>query len=303
MSTKTLQAYHIDLYQFLCFLELNRKSSKVIGVDKFIIRQYMETLAKWKPRTIKRKIASLKAMFNYLEFEDHIAISPFRKMRIRLKQPTYLPVVLDQHEVKKVFQEVYNRQTNIVNKYCYKYAAATRDLAVLEMLFATGIRVSELCSLQVSNIDLKTGVVRIIGKGDKERIIQVINQEARIALIEYFWLFQGAIEQTQYFFINRLGNPLSSQSVRYMIRDYTSSAGLAKHVTPHTFRHTFATLLLEADVDIKYIQHFLGHSSIMTTQIYTHVSREQERKLLATRHPRGKFKLRDRGATVILNKG
>lgn len=260
-------------------------------ITKEVIRHYLEFLSQWKPKTIKRKIASLKAMFNHLEFEDEINVNPFRKMRIRIKEPKVLPVVMNQTEVQCILKQAYIRLNKDENGKSYTYKAIVRDIAVLEMLFATGIRISELCRLTSDNIDVKSGLIKVTGKGSKDRIIQVFASEARSAINRYAAHFKKEIQETGYFFVNRIGQRLSAQSVRYMIQGYRELARIKKNVTPHTFRHTFATLLLEADVDIKYIQHLLGHSSITTTQIYTHVNANKQREILQNKHPRSTFRL------------
>lgn len=139
------------------------------------------------------------------------------------------------------------------------------------------------------SISVKEGVIKIFGKGAKERIIQVGNTDVLEAVTEYYTAFAESIEATGYFFINRLGYRLSEQSVRNMITRYTNLAEIELHITPHMFRHSFATLLLEEEVDIRYIQQLLGHSSITTTQIYTHVSSKKQREILVTKHPRNKI--------------
>jgi integrase/recombinase XerD len=149
--------------------------------------------------------------------------------------------------------------------------------------------VSELCGLRAEDINLRDGQLKVWGKGSKERLIQICDKEAKAALRTYYGLHKSQIARAGYFFINRLGSVLSTQSVRGMIRKYVALAGLDKSITPHTFRHTFATLLLEEDVDIRYIQTMLGHSSISTTQIYTHINMEKQKKILATKHPRRKL--------------
>lgn len=159
----------------------------------------------------------------------------------------------------------------------------------MELLFATGMRVSELCSLGPTSIDLINGVIKIYGKGSKERIIQISNPAVLSAVCAYNNVFSPLIQDTGWFFVNRLGNQLSAQSVRNVINAYTELAGIEQHITPHMFRHSFATLLLEEDVDIRYIQQLLGHSSITTTQIYTHVTSKKQRDILATKHPRNKI--------------
>lgn len=148
------------------------------------------------------------------------------------------------------------------------------------------MRISELCSLKPSAVDLKSNNILIYGKGAKERIIQLGNPETLSSLLLYQETFHDDISTCGYFFVNRLKHKLSDQSVRYMINHYVELAGLDQHITPHMFRHSFATLLLEQDVDIRYIQKMLGHSSISTTEIYTHVSNAKQKDILVNKHPR-----------------
>ena len=157
---------------------------------------------------------------------------------------------------------------------------------MIELLFATGMRISELCSLKPSDIDLKSSNILIYGKGAKERMIQLGNPEVINALSLYQEVFREDIDACGYFFVNRLQRRLSDQSVRFMINRYAELAGIRQHITPHMFRHSFATLLLEQDVDIRYIQRMLGHSSISTTEIYTHVSSAKQKDILVHKHPR-----------------
>ena len=285
LSEKSIEAYTIDLQQFYSF-SITQNLESISSVDRVILREYFNQLNHFKPRTIKRKIACLTAMFTYLEFGDVIVVNPFRKMQFKYNTPKYLPSVMTKSEVNLLIQIAYKHRALISDKTSNSYLTLTRDICVLEGLFSTGVRVSELCNLQSEDINLTTGTILISGKGNKQRIVQIVDARIKELFVEYFTLFESKIEKTNYFFINRLGNPLSSQSVRYMIKKYAALAGIKKHITPHTFRHTFATLLLEADVDLKYIQHFLGHSSIMTTQIYTHVNKEKQLQILQLKHPR-----------------
>ena len=162
---------------------------------------------------------------------------------------------------------------------------------MLELLFGTGVRVSELCSLRVEDVNLRNRYITVHGKCDKERVIHICNGEILNILNKYDKLISGEVPTRIHFFLNRLKQRHSEQSVRYMINKYVKLTNITKKITPHTFRHTFATLLLEAGVDIKYIQHFLGHSSIMTTQIYTHVNKEKQKKILNAKHPRKGFSM------------
>ena len=167
-----------------------------------------------------------------------------------------------------------------------------RDIAILEMLFATGARVSELCQIKNDSLDFETHTIKILGKGSRERIIQIENIEVISALHEYYNAFTDDIKNTGYLFINKLHMPLKDQSVRDIICKYVKMAGYDLHITPHMYRHSFATSLLEEDVDIRYIQQLLGHSSITTTQIYTQVSTNKQKEILSTKHPRNKMSIK-----------
>ncbi len=292
LSPKTLKAYEIDLRQFIHFLIEQKCSLHATNIDKNVLRAYIQCLSSAKPKTIRRKIATLRAFFNHLESEDYIEITPFRKLRFRMREPKVLPNVMSIQEIERIMRFTYNAKQNLKEQPdSVAYQEAIRDIAVVEFLFATGVRVSELSNLCDTKIDLETGRVGVKGKGNKERIIQVCNEDALFALKEYYTLFKKQIQQCGFFFVNRKGTRLSEQSVRFLVRKYTKLSGLERKITPHAFRHTFATLLLEEDVDIKYIQHLLGHSSIMTTQIYTHVNAEKQRQILE-RHPRKKIRAR-----------
>lgn len=284
LSQKTIVAYQTDLKQFGSYIKEDY-SDDILEIDKEALKGYILRISELKPKTVKRKIASLKAMFNFWEYEEDDFISPFRKMKIRIKEPRFLPTVMTLDEVNKMLKLLYQELANNeqIDKYTYK--AQVRNIAIIELLFATGVRVSELCNITCENIDLQSGSLRVIGKGSKERIIQICESEVMFALKLYVKLFKPE----SYFFTNRLGNPISSQSVRRIVQNVAQKAKINKYITPHTFRHSFATLLLEADVDIKYIQNLLGHSSIVTTQIYTHVNMNKQRQILATKHPRRKL--------------
>lgn len=291
LNAKTLKAYKIDLKQFHDFLQYQLdKNPSISEITKEEIKAYIAHLVKkYEIKSVKRKLASAKAFFSHLEFEDKIAINPFRKVRIQLKEPFRLPIVLEMAEIRRLFKVVYKEKRSIKSKTSFRYQTLIRDIAVLELLFATGIRVGELCGLRSNRINLHEGFIKVDGKGNKERVIQLCNKELLKALKEYRQLSSPKL--TVYFFHNRLNKPLSTQSVRFMIRKYVAKANITKTVTPHCFRHTFATMLLEEGVDIKYIQRILGHSSILTTQIYTHVSNQKQREILASKHPRNRLVL------------
>lgn len=284
LSTKTIKAYSIDLQQFNDYILNNGKD-----LSKEVINKYIAFLQQnYKIKSLKRKIASVKAFCNYLEYEQIIKETPFSKIRLKLHEPILLPKTIPFDYIEKLFSCAYKKySTAPQNSYLKKFIL--RDIAVLELLFATGLRVSELCSLHHDSINLLDGTIMVYGKGSKERIIQIGNFQVLSILRDYKQMFKNEIVKTNNFFVNRLNNPLSDQSVRIIISNYVSEANLSMHITPHMFRHSFATFLLEEDVDIRYIQRFLGHSSIVTTQIYTHVASKKQRDILSTKHPRNKM--------------
>ena len=288
LNPKTLKAYRTDLIQFLNFISANNYPDILDKLDKDILKCYLKWLAQFKPKTVKRKIAALRVFLNEMELEEAILINPLRKIRIRIKEPQLLPTVMNTYEIGKILSAVWKAKKS--SQFDKKiYFQLVRNVAVIELLFATGIRVSELCNLRIDQIDLKTGTVKIYGKGNKERMVQVCNRETLESLNEYYTIFKDKIVAKQFFFINRISRRLSEDSVRLMVRKIVVETGLSKKITPHTFRHSFATLLLEESVDIKYIQHLLGHSSITTTQIYTHVNMDKTKKILSMKHPREQF--------------
>lgn len=286
LSEKTLKAYRIDLTQFSTYLNDNSARS----CRKEDIQRYLSILYDWyKVKSVKRKMAALKAFFNYLEDEELLEENPFAKLHVKLHEPLLLPKTIPLANINLLLQCAYQKSKANTKVHSYSYRTNLRDIAVLELLFATGMRVSELCSIAADSIDLSSGEIRIYGKGAKERIIQIGNPDVRTAVERYYEAFSNQIQETGWLFVNRLGNQLSDQSVRNMINSYVVQAGLEQHITPHMFRHSFATLLLEEDVDIRYIQQLLGHSSITTTQIYTHVTSKKQRDILTAKHPRNRI--------------
>lgn len=285
LDYKTLKAYHIDLKQYITFsLEATDFFSKAT------VDQYITTLHKqYKPKTAKRKIASLKAFFHYLEYMDILVDNPFSKLEIHFREPKLLPKTISFSAIQTLLTTLYKQKDLAVSEY--QLHCCIRDIAVIELLFATGMRISELCSLKPSDIDIENNTILIYGKGSKERILQIGNSDVLSALLIYYDTFKNDINASGYFFVNRLHNKLSDQSVRYRINHYAKLAGIQQHITPHMFRHSFATLLLEQDVDIRYIQRMLGHSSISTTEIYTHVTNAKQKDILFHKHPRNLMEL------------
>jgi len=283
LSDKTVKAYRIDLNQYVAFAQDHGQP-----LDRATIQEYIAHLhTAYQPKSAKRKVACLKAFFAHLEYEEILTDNPFKKIKTKFREPFLLPRTIPIEQIQLLLNAVYTAQEQARSPY--QRMALLRETSVLELLFATGVRVSELCSLRPENVDLAEGLIKIYGKGAKERMIQIGNSDVLMAVQAYHQAFAGEIQKTGWFFVNRLGHCLSEQSVRDIISKYADACGIALHITPHMFRHSFATLLLEEDVDIRYIQTMLGHSSIVTTQIYTHVAAKKQKDILTTKHPRNRL--------------
>lgn len=281
LSDKTIRAYKIDLSQYGVFSN---------ELSKQALWDYIEYLnKKYKPKTAKRKLATLKAFIHFLLLKDLIDFNPFDKLETTIKEPLLLPKTIPLGVIAKLISFSY--QQIVFAKSDYQIRSAVRNTAILELLFATGARVAEICTLRSDNVDLLGNSVKFYGKGSKERIIPIENFAVLSILRKYHSLFEKEIPDSGYFFVNKLGRRMTEQSVRNMINFYCKQCGVDMHITPHMFRHSFATLLLEEDVDIRYIQRMLGHSSITTTQIYTHVTSAKQKEILKTKHPRNKLNI------------
>lgn len=284
LDSKTIKSYSIDLKQFEQFMLDNDLECQ----EKKSIEQYIESLHNaYKPKSVKRKIASIKALFHYMELEELIETNPFHKIQIKYKEPFILPKTIPSKSIETIFNYAYQVKRNAQTEH--GKAVALRNVLIFELLFATGMRISELCSLTIEQIDFADYIIKIYGKGSKERLIQICNKNVQCLIDDYKTTLNF---DNKYFFTNRLRHRLSEQSVRNMINNYSIQSGVTLHITPHMFRHSFATLLLEEDVDIRYIQQMLGHSSITTTQIYTHISINKQKNILTEKHPRNKLNIR-----------
>ena len=286
LDDKTLKAYRIDLAQFSQLV----KTQKIAQLNVDVLEKYIATLHQtFKPKTVKRKIASVKAFFHYMEYKDIIITNPFHKMQIRFREPVILPKAIPLGTLEQLLITMYDALKNAPTPYQKKKRII--DVAIVELLFSTGIRISELCKLKSTDVDLSNNYILIYGKGSKERKLQLANDSVCSALSRYYHCYEKQILATGYFFSSKSGDALSDQYVRKMINKYSSMAGIPMYITPHMFRHTFATSLLEMDVDIRYIQEMLGHSSINITQIYTHVATAKQNDILRNKHPRKDFRI------------
>lgn len=278
LSPDTIKAYRIDLQQFSCF-------TKGTWADKDMLSRYIKFLNQnFAPRSVKRKLASIRAFYREVELCGELEENPFDKLHFRIHSPQQLPRVIPEEIIRALLENAYD-------SYAPGNREALRDIVVLELLFSTGLRVSELCRLSKDTFLLGGNELRLLvkGKGRKERVLQITTPELLRLVRVYFDAFSEEIQEQGAILYNQRRRPLSPQTVRRIINKYLERIGESCHVTPHMFRHTFATSLLEAGMDIRYIQSLLGHSSISTTQIYTHVTAQRQTLLLAEKHPRGKM--------------
>lgn len=282
LDKKTLKAYRIDLHQYFEFVCVDEP-------EKEKIEEYITHLHKnFKPKTVKRKIASIKAYYNYLEETEIIIESPFRKIKVRFKENVTLPRIIPREEIEQLLNYMYkclNESTASSRKYML------RDIAIIEVFFATGARVYEISNIRKDSVNLNTGLIRLMGKGGKERYVQISSTSILALLKKYYAENESAIRQSGYFFVNNRENRYTEQSIRLMLKKYTEQAGIERNIPPHMFRHSFATYLIEEGVDVSCVQQILGHSSIKTTQIYIHIAAKKQAEILKEMHPRNNMNI------------
>ena len=282
LDAKTVKAYRIDLTQFFSYVQSTEP-------EKETIEQYITELhKKYKQKTIKRKIASIKAFYSYLEEEELVEQNPFRKIKVKFKETIILPRIIPREEIEQLLNYIYASLSSLSG---IQYKHSLRDAAVIEVFFATGARVYEISNIRVENINLNSGLIRIMGKGRKERYIQISNTAVLDILRKYYEENEPEIKKSGYFFINNRGKRYTEQSIRLMLKKYTLKAGIQRKITPHMFRHSFATYLIEEGVDVSCVQQILGHSSIKTTQIYIHVAAKKQADILRELHPRNNMNI------------
>ena len=282
LDQKTVKAYRIDLNQYFAFVSCEEPSKEKI--EEYIT----ELHKKYKQKTVKRKIASVKAYYNYLEDEEFIKENPFLRIKVKFKETLILPQIIPREEIEHLLNYMYtclSQASETMYKYCL------RDVAVIEIFFATGARVYEISNLQAESVNLNTGLIKIMGKGAKERYIQIGSTSVLDILRKYYAENKYAIKKCGFFFVNGRGERYTEQSIRWMLKKYTSQAGIERNITPHMFRHSFATYLIEEGVDISCVQRILGHSSIKTTQIYIHIAARKQAEILRDMHPRNNMNI------------
>ena len=276
-SDNTIKNYRDDIIIFNNFLD--SKNIKINDVNYDLIREYLKYLhnLKYTSKSVVRIISSLRGLFKYLVHNKIIKDNPMTLVsnpKVERKLPKYLE---------------YNELEKLINTPDIKTDIGIRDSLVLEMLYSTGIRVSELVNIKISDIDKSNKEIRILGKGSKERIVlfgNVLLDKLNLYLNTVYAKYN--IKNSPYLFLNHHGNKLNDRIVRMIFDDNMMKAGINKKISPHTLRHTYATHMLNSGADIKTVGDLLGHESISTTTIYTHLSNEQLKRVYLNAHPRAK---------------
>ena len=276
LSENTRQSYRQDLKQYQQFLVSQKLTS--FTEDRFIVLGFLQaqTTAQKAQSSITRSISTLRKFYQYLAREGRIQKDPMLQIDSP-KQGRHLPAVLSSEEIERLLKTP-DTSTPL----------GLRDRAILEVLYATGLRVSELVHLKLTDLHLSLGLIQTLGKGDKERIIP-IGDVAVDWINQYLERSRNRLtkgKDSPYLFVNFHGNGLSRQGIWKNLKAIVQAAGIDKDVTPHTLRHSFATVLLENGADLRIVQELLGHSDISTTQIYTHISKKHLTEVYQRSHPR-----------------
>ncbi len=278
-SKHTAKAYYSDIMDFLLWLG----DTALESVNFSKVREYLHFIQKfnYKKTTLARKIASLRTFYKYLYREKRVESNPAMNLNSP-KRPKQLPKFLTPYEVEQ-----------ILNNITIDTPAGYRNKAILELLWATGMRVSELSGLNFEDLNLENNEIRVFGKGSKERII-LVTDRAKTYLQRYIETARPLVakgyrtenNENSPVFINNTGFRLQTRTIRNVINEIVEKIQLPKHVTPHVFRHSFATHLIENGADLRVVQELLGHASISNTQIYTHVSSQHLKEVYNETHPR-----------------
>lgn len=287
-SADTVKAYTEDIQHFESFLKDNGGMKAWADIDKLDARVYLTYLNEqnYQRATISRKISSLRSFFNFLNRNDLVGGNPFSNITLK-KHPEKLPRFFYEQEMDALFKAAQGDGKPL----------DTRNMAILEVLYATGMRVSECATLTLANIDFDVQMMLVTGKGDKERYIPFGNH-AKEALQRYFDQCRTPV-MAQYHqthdvvFINHYGKPISPTGIEYVLNQVIKRSSLTANIHPHMIRHTFATHLLNHGADLRSVQELLGHASLSTTQIYTHVTREHLQADYQKYFPRAKAKKDD----------
>ncbi|MFI3272011.1 MAG: site-specific tyrosine recombinase XerD [Pseudomonadota bacterium] len=279
LSENTLSNYALDLEDVEDFLQIRGLSLQApANIDESLLFLYIVDMRRQQlaGRTLARHLAAIRGFFDYALNEGVIETDPTAFIE-NPKLPQSLPDVLSKEEMNAVLN-----QPNLSDRLGF------RDRTMLELLYASGLRVSELCSLKPLDFDPQRGIVRVFGKGAKERIVPVHHTAAQF-LTDYIQQWRGLFRPAEdACFLNRSGKGLTRQAIWKIVKKYVLQAGIHKEISPHTFRHSFATHLLEGGADLRSVQMLLGHADISATEIYTHVQADRLRKVHSIHHPRSR---------------
>ena len=278
LSDNSIKSYYYDLVLFKNFLVANKVNDTPFNCKSETIKNYLyKSFSDKKSRSQARSISAIKSFFNYLIFEGYIKESPISNIEAP-KQEKKLPVVLTENEIK-----------NLINSIDLNHDFGQRNKTIIEILYGTGIRVSELVNLKLSNIFFKENIIKVIGKGNKERFVplgEIASNEMKIYINNRNRLKIDS-KSSDILFLNRYGRGLTRSMIFKIISDASKRIGLDKKISPHTLRHSFATHLIKNGADLRTIQLILGHESITTTEIYTHLDTLHLEEVLKKYHPRG----------------
>ncbi len=274
LAVNTVLSYCSDLKRYFLYLERNRKTPGEMRHNDLTDFLWLQKKDGLSPRSLYRLMESLRQYHRFLAAEGKTAADPSVHLSPP-RVPSKLPGQLTHDEIMRLLAAP---GTSGIQE--------ARNRAMLELLYATGLRVSELVGLGRNSIDLGLGFVRVIGKGNKERIVPV-GKNALAAIREYLPLRDGKYPGAKGLFLSKLGKNMSRVEFWRQLKGYARKANITKNITPHLLRHSFATHLLAGGADLRFVQEMLGHSSIATTQIYTHVDRDRLKELHRTYHPRG----------------
>jgi integrase/recombinase XerD len=276
LSPKTVEAYLQDISKLALFIE-NRKKIEQVNADD--IRAFLSYLYEQGAEACSqsRILSGIHSFFQFLLFENYITEDPTILIE-RPKAGRRLPTVLSVPEIESIIAAI-----------DYSFPEGHRDRAIIEVMYGCGLRVSEVVELRLSQLFFNENLIRVIGKGDKERLVPIgsIAQQAVMLYLEgYRTVQKPKYGHEDVVFLNRQGRKLSREWIFGIIKDLVSKAGITKNVSPHTFRHSFATHLIEGGADLRAVQDMLGHESITTTEIYTHLDKDYIKSEMAVHHPR-----------------
>ena len=274
LSPKTCDAYKRDLNDYLNYV----KKEKILKISQMDIRNYIRKLNNQglAPSSISRRFSSIRSYHKFLTSEKLMVENPTLILSSP-KSPKKLPVVISEHEISEIIKCIDDESH-----------FGKRDKAIIEMLYSCGLRVSEICELELSNLFLDDDLIRVFGKGMKERLLP-IGKRAKVYLNNYLMHVRPNFNkrgQSSSVFLSRNGKALTRAMINKILNRWSSLSGISKSISPHTLRHSFATHLLEGGADLRFVQALLGHSDITTTQIYTHLDKEHLRQIYKTHHPR-----------------